>query len=238
MSAGSNDPLLRRWGEHRRRSRRRLPGSVWLVLAASVIGALGLAVWLAERSHPWRPPSGTPRFSSCALGRHLDGWCAGLRVAEDPLEPRGRTIPLRIVVLPATKRPSSGALFYLEGGPGGAATASALKVNDLFARVQRDRDLVLVDQRGTGGSGRLACPHRYVRRTDARAVTAYLRRCLAQLDADPRLYTTSVAARDLETVRRTLGYGKIDLYGGSYGATLAQAYLRQHPTSLRSVVLD
>ncbi len=141
-------------------------------------------------------------------------------------------------MLPATRRPAAGALFYLEGGPGGAATASAIRVNALFARVGRNRDLVMVDQRGTGGSSRLACPHPYVRGADAKAVTDYLRRCLARLDADPRLYTTSVAADDLETVRRTLGYGKIDLYGGSYGATLAQAYVRRYPESVRSVVLD
>jgi pimeloyl-ACP methyl ester carboxylesterase len=111
-------------------------------------------------------------------------------------------------------------------------------VNAFFARVGRTRDLVMVDQRGTGGSSRLACPDRHVQAADAGAVTGYLRECFAQLDTDPRVYTTSVAADDLDTVRRALGYGKIDLYGGSYGATLAQAYLRQYPRSLRSVVLD
>ena len=85
-------------------------------------------------------------------------------------------ISLRIVVLPATKRPAEGALFYLEGGPGGAATAAAIQVNNLLAEVQRNRDLVMVDQRGTGGSHRLACPDRYVRRANAAAVTRYLRR--------------------------------------------------------------
>jgi pimeloyl-ACP methyl ester carboxylesterase len=96
----------------------------------------------------------------------------------------------------------------------------------------------MVDQRGTGGSSRLACPDRRVRATDARAVTGYLRACFARLGTNARVYTTSVAADDLEAVRRALGYGKIDLYGVSYGATLAQAYLRQYPRSARSVVLD
>jgi pimeloyl-ACP methyl ester carboxylesterase len=161
-----------------------------------------------------------------------------MRVPEDPRTPSGPMISLRIAVLPATKRPAAGALFYLEGGPGGAATAAAIRVNNSFAQVQRNRDLIMVDQRGTGGSRRLACPNGYVRRVDATAVTGYLRRCLAPLDADPRFYTTSVAADDLEVVRRTLGYDKIDLFGGSYGATLAQAYVRRYPASVRSVVLD
>jgi pimeloyl-ACP methyl ester carboxylesterase len=144
---------------------------------------------------------------------------------------------LHVAVLPATSRPSAGALFYLEGGPGGAATASAIRVNAMFAAVGRTRDLVLVDQRGTGGSGP-ACPRSYVRGRDAAAVTGYVRRCLRSLRGEPQLDTTSVAADDLEAVRRALGYGRIDLYGGSYGATLAQVYLRRHPASVRTVVLD
>jgi len=141
-------------------------------------------------------------------------------------------------VLPATEHPAAGALFYLEGGPGGAATAAAVRVNTLFAQAQRERDVVMVDLRGTGGSNRLACPAGRVRGQDAAAVTTYVQRCLSRLHADPRLYTTSVAAHDLETVRRALGYGEIDLFGGSYGATLAQAYVGRYAASVRSVVLD
>jgi pimeloyl-ACP methyl ester carboxylesterase len=211
---------------------------MWLLVAVSAVAAAGSGIWLSRSSERWRPPSGSPQFVSCTYGGYVDGWCGHLRVAADPGKPQGRTIALRVTVLPATKQPADGALFYLEGGPGGAATASAVSVNALFAEVGRTRDLVMVDQRGTGGSNRLACPDRHVRADDARAVTGYLRACFARLDTDPRLYTTSVAADDLEAVRRALGYGRIDLYGGSYGATLAQAYLRQYPKSVRSVVLD
>ena len=137
-----------------------------------LVAALGLALWLFGRSGPWRSPSGQPHFASCTYGGYVDGWCAHLRVAEDPRKPNGPMISLRIAVLPATKRPAAGALFYLEGGPGGAATAAAIRVNAFFAHVQRHRDLVMVDQRGTGGSRRLACPNGYVRRADATAVTA------------------------------------------------------------------
>ncbi len=238
LTDDSDSRLVRDWGQHRRPPRRWPPRWASLVLAVSTVAALGLAVWLLHGSRPWRPPSGMPHFVSCTYGGYVDGECARLRVAADPRKPHGATISLRIAVLPATKRPADGALFYLEGGPGGAATASAIRVNAFFAEVGRDRDLVLVDQRGTGGSSRLACPETYVRGADAKAVTDYLRRCLAGLETDPRLFTTSVAAHDLETVRRALGYGKIDVYGGSYGATLAQAYVRRYPKSVRSVVLD
>jgi pimeloyl-ACP methyl ester carboxylesterase len=236
----SSEQLLRNWGRHRPPPRARVPGRLWLLIAVATAAALGLAVWLAARPHhhSWRPPSGSLHFVSCTDGGYVDGWCAGLRVPEDPRKPQGRAIALRIAVLPATERPAAGALFYLEGGPGGAATASAIRVNDFFAGVGRTRDIVLIDQRGTGGSNRLACPDGYVRGADATAVTAYLRRCLSRLGTEPRLYTTSTATADLEAVRRALGYGKIDLYGVSYGGTLAQAYVRRYPSSVRSVVLD
>jgi pimeloyl-ACP methyl ester carboxylesterase len=204
-----------------------------LVLAAVVVAGLGSAIWLAVRPHPWRA-----HFVSCTYGGYVTAWCANVAVPEDPSKPSGPSIELHVAVLPSTTRPAAGALFYLEGGPGGAASQAAVEVNDLFARVGRYRDIVMVDQRGTGGSAPVSCPDAKVRAHDAAAVTAYLRRCFAALPGDARRDTTSVAASDLEAVRRRLGYGKIDLYGGSYGATLAQAYLRRYPGSVRSVVLD
>lgn len=238
MSLDPDSPLLRRWGMDRRPPRRGLPAWVWLLIATALVAVFGFAVWLSNRASPWRPPSGAVQFVPCTYGGRVRAWCGRLRTASDPRKPHGRTISLRIAVLPATQHPAAGALFYLEGGPGGAATASVIRVNADFARVGRARDIVLVDQRGTGGSNRLACPSGYVPGADAEAVTAYLRQCFARLTANPRLYTTSVAADDLEAVRRALGYGRIDLYGGSYGATLAQAYVRRYPASVRSMVLD
>ncbi len=238
MSFDSDSRLLREWGMYRQRPGRGLPAWMWLLLAVGLAAVFGIAVWLSQRSQPWRSPSGVPHFVSCTYGGRIDGWCALVRTPADPRKPLGPTVSLRVTVVPATQPPAAGALFYLEGGPGGAATASAIRVNALFARVGRRRDLVMVDERGTGGSGRLACPDGYVRGSDAHDVAEYVRRCFARLDTDPRLYTTSVAAGDLETVRHALGYGRIDLYGGSYGATLAQAYMRRYSASVRSVVLD
>jgi pimeloyl-ACP methyl ester carboxylesterase len=214
-----------------------VPLWIWL-LVVGIVTALGVVAWLSTRSDRWRPPSGMTHLVSCTYGGRVEGWCGHVVAPLDPLRAHGRTIRLHVAVLPATRRPAAGALFYLEGGPGGAATSSAIRVNALFAQVGRNRDLVMVDQRGTGGSNPLACPRRYVPGTDAEAVADYVRSCLTGIDTDPRLYTTSVAADDLETVRRRLGYGRIDVYGGSYGATLAQAYARRYPGSVRSVVLD
>lgn len=234
MSVRPDSSIVRDWGKHRQPQQRpRLPTwALVTVLVASGVGAIGLTVWLAVRPHPWRPPSGTPVFASCAYDQgRIPAWCARIAVPEDPAEPHGRSISLWVVVLPATRRPAAGALFYLEGGPGGAATQSGILVNTVFAQVERTRDVVMVDQRGTGESNAITCPG------DVRAdVTSYVRRCFARNDA--RLYTSSVAAADLDSVRRTLGYGKIDLYGGSYGATLAQVYLHLYPQSVRSAVLS
>jgi pimeloyl-ACP methyl ester carboxylesterase len=236
VSTPSDSPLVRGWRRHRRPdrpSRRRR-----LLLAAAVAGvAVGAAAWLVFRggSHG---PAAEAGFSPCTYGGYVAGRCGSIPVPADPRRPHAGTIELRVAVLPATVRPALGALFYLEGGPGGAATQAAVEVNELFARVGRRRDIVMVDQRGTGGSAPLACPDGRVPARDAAPVTAYLRRCFARLHGEPSLDTTSVAAADLEAVRRALGYGRIDVFGGSYGATLAQAYLRAYPASVRSVVLD
>jgi pimeloyl-ACP methyl ester carboxylesterase len=204
-----------------------------VLIGAAALAVAAAAIWLLARPSPWREG-----FSSCTYGGYVSAWCATIAVPADPRRPGGATLDLHVAVLPATEHPAAGALFYLEGGPGGAATAAAVEVNQLFAEVARTRDIVMIDQRGMGGSAPLACSGRTVRADDAAAVVAYLRGCFAHLPGDARLDSTAAAAADVEAVRRRLRYGRIDLYGGSYGATLAQAYLGRYPRSVRSVVLD
>jgi pimeloyl-ACP methyl ester carboxylesterase len=174
--------------------------------------------------------------------------CGTLTVFEDRSAGSGRQIDLRIAVLPATGNTvAPDPLFLLAGGPGQAATEAFLPVLSAFDRINRERDVVLVDQRGTGQShsppgaqSRVRCPQPQQDLTalsDAQ-LAVELKTCLSQLDADPRLYTTSIAMDDLDQVRSALGYDKINLYGAAYGTRAALTYLSQHPKSVRTVILD
>lgn len=182
-------------------------------------------------------------LSSCRVeGIEYQTLCGTYEVFEDRAAKQGRKISLRVVVVPAlAATPEPDPLVLLAGGPGQAATeVEILKVVD---RIQRNRDILLVDQRGTGASGPLKCE------TDpeagglsAKFDDAYreedFRKCLAGYDADPRLYTTPIAMEDLDEVRAALGYQRLNLWGVSYGTRAALVYLRQYPERVRTVVLD
>lgn len=168
--------------------------------------------------------------------------CGELFVPENPAEPGGRQLRLKVVVLPATgTRVSTDAVFYLEGGPGGAATDSVATVAATLGPIREHRDLVFVDQRGTGGSHPISCPSTPPDRpagwSDARYLAEVARRCLATVDGDARYYTTPYAVDDLDAVRAALGYARVDLYGGSYGATVGQVFLARHADRARVAVL-
>jgi pimeloyl-ACP methyl ester carboxylesterase len=183
-------------------------------------------------------------MASCTAGGSRSAWCGTLRVPEDRSDPSGRIIGLRVVVVPALAPiAQADPLFALAGGPGGASTESFDWLPDTFAAVHATRDIVLVDQRGTGGSNALtlAAPPDTTGLSAAEAdarLSAWARDGLAALDADPRFYTSAIAADDLDAVRAALGYTTINLYGPSYGGTLAQYYLRQHHEHVRVAVLD
>jgi len=170
--------------------------------------------------------------------------CGKLRVAEDPMNPAGRQIDLRVMVYPAVApSPEPDPVFFLAGGPGGAATEDLRWATPMFSALHVDRDFVLVDQRGTGGSNRLVAPAppdtTGLSQAEATAkVESWVKATLAELPGDPRFYTTALAMDDVDLVRQALGYEKINLYGASYGATAAQYYMRQHGDRVRAVVLD
>ena len=167
--------------------------------------------------------------------------CGRLAVPLRADEPERGTISLHVALVPALNlEPRRDPLFILSGGPGQSAADFYLSTAPAFARIRRDRDLVLLDQRGTGRSQRMDCPwpddaallQEHVR------LDEQVRACLAAMPGDPRDFATSHAVRDLDAVRVALGYQRINLYAISYGTRVAQHYIRRHPTRVRSAILD
>jgi pimeloyl-ACP methyl ester carboxylesterase len=217
-------------GEFRSRPNPPLPFLLLVLLFTACGGAAGPP--RADRLHPCTAEEGP-----------TDAVCGTLEVFEDRASRTGRRIALRIVVLPALADDARGdPLFFLAGGPGQGAARMADAVQAAFRRVGRHRDIVLVDQRGTGHSNPLDCPSDtdtlQAAFADEEVTLRKLQECLRGLDADVRLYTTSIAMDDLDDVRRYLGYERVNLYGGSYGTRAALVYLRRHGSHVRSVVLD
>jgi len=189
-----------------------------------------------------REPSALERLKPCNAGRGpSDAYCGTVTVWEDRDARKGRQIALNVVLLPALKAKSApDPLFILAGGPGQAATELVKPLASGFRAVQRDRDIVLVDQRGTGRSNPLECKMNDDAVTSEASFVERMRQCLASYGdkADVTKYTTNIAMDDLDDVRQFLGYAKIDLYGGSYGTRAAMVYARLHPEHTRAVILD
>lgn len=170
--------------------------------------------------------------------------CGIVRVPENRAVPGGRQIALKVAVVPAaTGGPARVAMTFFGGGPGQSVTSGAGFVAQMFAGVRDGRDLLLVDQRGTGGSGGLDCdlrdprnPQSYLDDFLPPARVAACRDSLART-ADLTRYGFPELAHDMEAVRVALGYDKLDLWGGSYGTRAAQVYLRMYPNSVRTAVL-
>jgi pimeloyl-ACP methyl ester carboxylesterase len=211
-----------------------------LLLAIVISGVLEFP---AGGEEPKPPLSLAP----CSLpGLSGQARCGTLSVYEDRVANAGRKITLKVVVLPARKAlATSDPLFVLSGGPGEAATEMAAGFATEFAAVRERRDIVLVDQRGTGGSHPLNCDlldrgdglQRFL--GDFFPIEA-VRQCKVALekDADLRLYTTPIAMDDLDDVRAALGYGRINLAGGSYGTRAALVYMKRHPNHVRAALLE
>jgi pimeloyl-ACP methyl ester carboxylesterase len=170
--------------------------------------------------------------------------CGSYEVFENRETKTGRKLKLKIVVYPATgpnKLPDP--FWYMPGGPGSSATEDSSYIADEFRKLRDRRDIVFVDQRGTGGSNPLNCD--FFNTADLQSYFGYyfpledVRKCRAQLEplADLKLYTTSIAMDDMDDVREALGYDQVNLIGGSYGTRAVQVYLRAHEKHVRTVVL-
>lgn len=196
---------------------------------------------------------GSLTLTQCELGQPNSGqttaaWCASFDVPENRGDPGGRHISLRLAVVRSSAEVAKkDMLVFLAGGPGQAATEVASAAVGALQPLLADRDLLLLDQRGTGGSHPLSCkadrkpaaPEDEINNDPAK-LRAEVTRCLAQVEkvADPRFYTTTIATQDLEDVRKALGSPTFDLVGVSYGTRMAQQYLMHYPAAVRAVVLD
>jgi pimeloyl-ACP methyl ester carboxylesterase len=211
-----------------------------LVLGAttSTVGASGRTVGALQLEPCTLSAAGWPYTVAAYCGRHA--------VPENRDEPSGRRIELALAVVPSTaKRPQPDPVFLLAGGPGQSALEAYPAAAAAFGEVLRNRNVVLVDQRGTGGSNPLQCrdadqdpdsPGSAA--PDPSEARRAAERCLSTLEADPRFYTTSEAVLDLEAVRQAYGSAQVNLVGVSYGTRVALEYLRRFPDRTRTVVLN
>ncbi|MGB7453795.1 MAG: alpha/beta fold hydrolase, partial [Lysobacterales bacterium] len=194
------------------------------------------------------PDSNQIEFSNCMLalpGTNLtaNARCGSLEVAENPDDPAGKRIRLNIAMAPATgKSTEPDPVFFFAGGPGQAASETWVMIQSTLNKIRKTRDIVMIDQRGTGGSNKLGCVSEVEedlnQEIDLDLIRTETEKCLAELDGDPRFYTTTIAMGDYNLVRQAMGYDRINIMGVSYGTRAAQVYLRLFPETVRSVTLD
>jgi len=218
---------------------------------------LTLLVSLGLAPPPARTASTTPAAAAAAPALQLapcqieqlqrllsiSAECGYLTVPENQAEPDGRQIRLFVARVPAvSRRKQADPLFLLAGGPGLGASVFYPNAAAAFARIRRDRDIILVDQRGTGRSNPLNCRFDEAQMWSAGddEVTRIMAACRTELAKanDIAQFTTSVAVADLDAVRAALGLTRINLYGGSYGTRVAQHYARRYPQHTRALILD
>ncbi len=170
--------------------------------------------------------------------------CGFITVPENKSEPDGKQIDIHYVVLPAIKNGAhSEAFLAIAGGPGQSAIDNAAGFSRMFSKVRQKRDILLIDQRGTGRSNILNCEGEEIE--DALSineadfdVASETQTCLDKLDADVTQYGSLSALEDFEAVRKHLGYQTLHLYGISYGTRMAQLYMRHYPQVLSTVTID
>src|SRR5215217_2928916 len=223
----------------------------WFVpaLLLAAITAVGL---------PPGPAAAQEEDGQLAVGRlRLDpceevegAWCGNLRVPFDRADPAAGTIPINFEWYPA-EQPPLGTIVAMDGGPGYPSTGSRDYYLELFGGLQRSRNLLLVDNRGTGGSGLINCRplQRWRLALGEEEYDRRLAACGDQLNSARRLpgdgfvhgedlYGTANAARDLADVLAALETGPVDLYGDSYGSYFGQTFAARYPRLLRSLTLD
>ena len=193
--------------------------------------------------------SSTPRFergpclalaSTWAVEGQVD--CGHLIVPALREQSDRGTVRLAVVILRATQPSGAPPVVYLHGGPGANGIASRFPVNAVRWQLNRDRDVVIYDQRGAGFSEPKLCPDVVARSTSSNAAAAdTARACAASLKAasiEPSAFTTLASVADAIDLRKALGYRAWDIYGVSYGSRLALELMRRDPSGIRAVALS
>lgn len=225
-----------------RHSTRRVRVAVIALVALSG----GHAVAQETPSFPTLPaglPVGDGRTAPCLEAVQGEVLCGRFRVYENRSTQRGRTIDLAFVVLRALNgRGNTDAFTQFNGGPGAPATPIARFIER--SPIRQDRDIFLIDHRGTGGSAPLLCDNPFPGGVPSRFETVFP---LDHIDAcrdmlagrsDLSQYTTQNAMDDLADVAKWLGYTQLNLSGGSYGTREAQIFTRRHPDLVRTVIFN
>lgn len=176
--------------------------------------------------------------------------CGSIQRPLDPARPDGVKIDVHYLVVPAMARNKQpDAVLLLAGGPGQSAIQIASMVLPRLSRLVNRRDIVFIDQRGTGRSAPLQCPDDsklpITEQLDEDAQMRRLDACRANLEKLPygqagglRFFTTTVAMQDMDAVREVLAVPQWNLIGASYGTRAALEYLRQFPTRVRRTIID
>lgn len=223
--------------------------------APDAIAATRSAAPTPSAPRTWR--LGSLTLTPCELpqphsGMSTAAWCAPFQVPEDRSQPNGRKLDMRLAVIRSSAQvPADDMVVFLAGGPGQSATETYPSIAPAMAPLLAHRNVLLLDQRGTGGSHPLTChdsddkdvpggTEETSKGVDDDAIRKDTRRCLDALsqDADVRHYTTTDAVADLEDARRALGSPAFDVLGVSYGTRVAQQYAMRHPDAVRTLILD
>ena len=183
---------------------------------------------------------------------HLPGMrdavqCGTLARPLNPEDPKGKQIDVRFAVMPSKAREKHpDPIFFLAGGPGQSAMDVIPAMQVALSRLNNRRDLVFVDQRGTGKTAPLQCENEtqlsLAKSMDPAQMPLRMAACRAALEklphGDLRYYSTTIAMGDLDAVRAALGSEQINLVGASYGTRTALEYLRLYPQRVRRMVVD
>jgi pimeloyl-ACP methyl ester carboxylesterase len=165
--------------------------------------------------------------------------CGTLVVPEDRLTGKGRTITVQFVVIRATgTHRAPDPVVYFAGGPGGSAVAEIRSELPDLLNLNVNRDLVFIEQRGTGQSNPLTCPAFPDLGGGKAKLRASVKSCLAHLHGDLRFYTTAMYADDVNQVLNDLRYAKVNLIGISYGTAVEQVFLLRHPGRVRTITMQ